>query len=73
MLKHKAKSLICPYGANCDDITCYRGHHCNRLGKNCTLGSDCYFYNTHGMDMKPAKKVYEDGTEEWLQSFLNPN
>lgn len=49
VLKHKARSLVCPEHHYCEDIECYRGHHC-KYGKRCPL-EKCYFADTHHMDM----------------------
>lgn len=50
------------------DVVCTFGHHC-KYGDGCYMDA-CYFADTHGEDLTPAKKMYEDGTEEWLQSYL---
>lgn len=49
VLKHKARSLVCPSSHYCGELECYRGHHC-KYGKRCPLGN-CYFADTHHMDM----------------------
>jgi len=49
VLKHKARSLTCGNRPYCDDIDCYKGHHC-KFGKSCMI-SGCYFSDTHGMDL----------------------
>ncbi|KAH9828890.1 C-x8-c-x5-c-x3-h type zinc finger protein, partial [Teratosphaeria destructans] len=68
VLKHKARSLACANKYNCRDVNCASGHHC-KFGRTCHL-SWCRFYDTHDEDMEPAKKIYEDGTEEWLPSYM---
>lgn len=68
VLKHKARSRSCPQKSWCHDFNCTFGHNC-KFGNECFL-ERCYFSDTHHMDMRPAKKKYEDGTEEWLPSYL---
>jgi hypothetical protein len=70
VLMHKARSLSCPQKFNCLDPTCPYGHHCKFGGKTCYVDR-CYFSDTHNMDLEPAKKVFEDGSEEWLSSYLD--
>nr|OQO22478.1 hypothetical protein B0A51_10110 [Rachicladosporium sp. CCFEE 5018]OQO25470.1 hypothetical protein B0A51_07339 [Rachicladosporium sp. CCFEE 5018] len=69
VLKHKARSRSCPMRHSCREISCTYGHNCNR-GKACLM-DQCWFADTHSMDMEPAKKVYEDGSDEWIQSYLD--
>ncbi|KAK5136364.1 hypothetical protein LTR08_003490 [Meristemomyces frigidus] len=70
VLKHKARSLGCPNKYLCRDPGCFSGHHCRFTAKDC-FHDWCRFADTHGMDFEPAKKVYEDGSEEWLASYLD--
>lgn len=69
VLMHKARSLSCPNKLSCVDPGCPYGHHCKFGGKMCFVDR-CYFADTHNMDLEPAKRVFEDGTEEWLSSYL---
>ncbi|KAK1765606.1 hypothetical protein QBC33DRAFT_454409 [Phialemonium atrogriseum] len=62
VLRHKARSLKCSNGTYCSDPECFYGHHC-RFGKNCS-NSSCRFADTHHVDLHPATKIYEDGTEK---------
>ncbi|CAN8099631.1 unnamed protein product [Discula destructiva] len=62
VLRTKVRSLPCEYGPQCPDMNCALGHHC-RNGRNCTLLT-CRFADTHHMDIRPYKKVFEDGTTE---------
>lgn len=55
VLKHKARSLNCPY-KSCDDMDCYRGHHC-KFGKRCPLNV-CHFSNTHHMDLVRLRSLH---------------
>ncbi|KXL46403.1 hypothetical protein M433DRAFT_88094 [Acidomyces richmondensis BFW] len=68
VLRHKAKSLSCPQKYACVDVNCFLGHHC-KYGSACYL-EHCRFADTHGQDLEPAKRLYEDGTEEWIPAFL---
>ncbi|KAK5125458.1 hypothetical protein LTR85_000567 [Meristemomyces frigidus] len=68
VLKHKARSLSCPNKYNCRDFNCFLGHHC-KYGKGCFLDY-CRFSDTHDQDMEPAKRYFEDGSEDWLSSYL---
>ncbi|KAF2772936.1 hypothetical protein EJ03DRAFT_286542 [Teratosphaeria nubilosa] len=68
VLKHKARSLACANKYTCRDVNCAFGHHC-KFGRSCHQ-SWCRFHDTHDEDMEPAKKVYEDGTEEYLPSYM---
>ncbi|KAK0274606.1 hypothetical protein LTR54_001140 [Friedmanniomyces endolithicus] len=68
VLKHKARSLCCPQKTTCRDAGCSLGHHCKH-GSGCYL-EWCRFAETHGRDLEPAKKVFADGSEEWLSSYL---
>lgn len=68
VLMHKARSLSCPQKFQCMDPSCPYSHHC-KFGKMCFVDR-CYFADTHEMDMEPAKRVFEDGTEEWLPAYL---
>ncbi|EMD00486.1 hypothetical protein BAUCODRAFT_20579 [Baudoinia panamericana UAMH 10762] len=67
ILRHKARSLKCPNQYACRDINCLQGHHC-KFGSGCRL-DHCRFSDTHSMDL-PAKRAYEDGTEDFLPSYL---
>ncbi|CZT16564.1 uncharacterized protein RCC_02398 [Ramularia collo-cygni] len=69
VLKHKARSRSCPQRLWCRDIDCAYGHSC-KFGDNC-YSDACYFADSHGMNKEPAKRYFEDGTEEWMPSFLN--
>ncbi|USW48662.1 Putative Zinc finger, CCCH-type [Septoria linicola] len=68
VLMHKARSLSCPSKYTCREAICPYGHHC-KFGKMCYLDR-CFFADTHSMDLEAAKKVYEDGSEEWLPAYL---
>ncbi|KAK3701475.1 hypothetical protein LTR37_015449 [Vermiconidia calcicola] len=68
VLKHKARSRSCPGKEYCRDLGCTFGHHC-KFGKACYM-PDCWFDSSHGMDLQPAKRVYEDGSEEWISAYL---
>ncbi|GAB7358130.1 hypothetical protein MBLNU230_g0288t1 [Neophaeotheca triangularis] len=70
VLRHKARTLSCPEKYQCRDVNCPNGHIC-KMGSDCYMSDEqCWFGDTHGMDREPARKMYEDGTEEWLQSYL---
>lgn len=49
-------------------MLCTFAHHC-KFGTNCY--SDTCHFDPHDFNKEPAKKYFEDGTEEWLPSFLN--
>ncbi|KAK3674688.1 hypothetical protein LTR78_005410 [Recurvomyces mirabilis] len=69
VLKHKARSLACTQKSYCRNFNCFLGHHC-KYGHACD-NPECRFEGTHGnMDHTPAKRAFEDGTEEWLPSYL---
>jgi hypothetical protein len=68
VLKHKARSRSCVNKFLCRDFNCTFGHHC-KFGNRCMLDW-CYFADSHNMDLEPARRLYEDGTEEWLTSYL---
>lgn len=68
VLRYKARGRSCPRRQGCTDIDCIFGHHC-KFGRSCYL-ENCWFANTHNMDLTPAKRLYEDGTEEWLPGYL---
>lgn len=70
VLKHKARSITCPGKHQCRDFSCVSGHHCKFGGKGC-FADNCWFNDTHYMNLEPAKRVFEDGQEEWLASFLD--
>ncbi|EME89346.1 uncharacterized protein MYCFIDRAFT_98041, partial [Pseudocercospora fijiensis CIRAD86] len=63
VLKHKARSRSCPKKSACRDMKCTFGHHC-KYGPEC-YSDVCYFVDTHGQDPTPAKRMFEDGSEEW--------
>ncbi|CAK1354150.1 unnamed protein product [Cercospora beticola] len=69
VLMHKARSLSCPKKIACVDPICPYGHHCKYGGGHCYFDR-CYYADTHTMDLEPAKKIYEDGSEEWLPNCL---
>ncbi|WPH01358.1 Hypothetical protein R9X50_00420000 [Acrodontium crateriforme] len=69
VLKHKARSLHCPTKFGCRDFACFLGHHC-KFGNKCHLDY-CRFADTHDAELEPAKKFYEDQSEEWMSSYLN--
>ncbi|GIZ39005.1 hypothetical protein CKM354_000239800 [Cercospora kikuchii] len=69
VLKHKARSLSCPKKIACADPICPYGHHCKYGGGHCYFDR-CYYADTHTMDLEPAKKIYDDGSEEWLPNYL---
>ncbi|KAF2817008.1 uncharacterized protein BDZ99DRAFT_470076 [Mytilinidion resinicola] len=64
VLRNKARGLSCVQGSDCFDFNCYFGHICSNY--YCDGGPQCYFGHRHKdqMDTTPAKKYYEDGTEE---------
>ncbi|KAF2502887.1 hypothetical protein BU16DRAFT_22082 [Lophium mytilinum] len=64
VLRNKARGLSCVQGSDCFDFNCYFGHVCANY--YCDGGPQCYFGHRHKdqMDTAPAKKYYEDGTEE---------
>ncbi|KXT08868.1 hypothetical protein AC579_6757 [Pseudocercospora musae] len=68
VLKHKARSRSCPKGFACREMNCTFGHHC-KYGHGC-YSDACYFADTHGQDTTPAKRMFEDGSEEWIQAYL---
>lgn len=68
VLKHKATSLNCPSRTYCRDFGCYLGHHC-KWGNQCRFDK-CRFEGTHNMDLEPARRLYDDESEEWLPSYL---
>lgn len=68
VLKNKARSIYCANKSYCRDIDCYLGHHC-KFGNTCST-SKCRFGDTHNVDLEPARRYYEDGSEEWLPQFL---
>ncbi|KAI7088850.1 hypothetical protein KC356_g2939 [Hortaea werneckii] len=68
VLKNKARSIYCSNKSYCRDMDCYLGHHC-KFGSTCST-SKCRFGETHNVDLEPARRYYEDGSEEWLPQFL---
>ncbi|KAK3115013.1 hypothetical protein LTR53_006098 [Teratosphaeriaceae sp. CCFEE 6253] len=70
VLRHKVRNLSCPKDSACWDPKCILGHHCRSGKKDCYYASACKFASSHGMDTEPAKRVDEDGKEEWLSSYL---
>lgn len=64
ILKHKSRGLKCAQGVHCEKIDCYLGHHC-KFQTGCTARG-CRFTDTHGMDLTPASRWYEDGSEEYI-------
>jgi hypothetical protein len=90
VLKHKARSITCPSRGACKNPDCYAGHHCKFGGGKGCYADNCWFSDTHYMNLvrlpvnsfsaqtsdltfqqEPAKRVFEDGQEEWMQSFLD--
>lgn len=65
VLKHKARGICCPQKSYCRNVDCYLGHHC-KFGSNCAMMDNCQFRNNHQMDKTVAKRMSEDGSEEWL-------
>ncbi|KAK5659679.1 hypothetical protein OQA88_887 [Cercophora sp. LCS_1] len=65
-LRLRARALQCGSGYACEDPWCISGHHCANP-KACFYDEDCRFYETHGMDMTPTIKIYEDGHREVLK------
>ncbi|KAI1656859.1 hypothetical protein F4813DRAFT_362064 [Daldinia decipiens] len=63
ILRIKARGSLCNYKSACKSIDCYWGHNC-KFQKCQKL--NCAFVNTHGIDLTPAEKVYEDGSREVL-------
>ncbi|SMR44410.1 unnamed protein product [Zymoseptoria tritici ST99CH_1A5] len=70
VLKHKARSRSCPQRAYCRDVDCHFGHVC-KFGKDFCNAENCWFASSHNTDTEPAKRYFEDGSEEWLQSYLD--
>ncbi|CAK4028750.1 hypothetical protein AC579_6757 [Lecanosticta acicola] len=68
VLKHKSTTRNCPDRSTCRDFDCTFGHHC-KFGNNCYFDR-CHFEGTHNMDLEPARKLYEDGSEEWIGGYL---
>lgn len=62
VLRHKARSLLCSTGSDCKDPECFYGHHC-RYGRSCN-NTNCRFVPTHYVQIAPAARIYDDGTEE---------
>ncbi|KAI5863024.1 hypothetical protein GGS23DRAFT_567852 [Durotheca rogersii] len=62
ILKSMARAAPCYHRNACKTPECYWGHHC-KAGKQCTR-PNCKFADTHGMDLTPVERVYEDGTRE---------
>ncbi|KAL2170816.1 hypothetical protein VTG60DRAFT_4385 [Thermothelomyces hinnuleus] len=62
-LRHKVRKTRCNSGRRCRDVSCIYGHHCPNPG-SCRYDIDCRFFETHGMDLTPTIKVYEDGKRE---------
>ncbi|AEO58187.1 hypothetical protein MYCTH_2305379 [Thermothelomyces thermophilus ATCC 42464] len=62
-LRHKVRKTRCNSGLRCRDVSCIYGHHCTNPG-SCRYDIDCRFFETHGMDITPTIKVYEDGKRE---------
>ncbi|SPO05496.1 uncharacterized protein DNG_08183 [Cephalotrichum gorgonifer] len=60
VLRYKCRSLKCTNGSYCDKVDCPFGHHC-RMGNKCTVDS-CRYYDTHYVDLRPATRIFEDGT-----------
>ncbi|KAF2721236.1 C-x8-C-x5-C-x3-H type zinc finger protein [Polychaeton citri CBS 116435] len=69
ILLRKARGLVCIFGSDCVEPDCMSGHHC-QYGPRCA-GSSCRFYDYHGIEMEPAKRVFDDGTEELLPEYLS--
>jgi hypothetical protein len=67
-LKMMARTLTCPERSYCEEFGCYNGHSCpmEAKGKKCAKGEDCKFSEFHGMDLRPAFKVWDDGRREAL-------
>ncbi|KAI8965412.1 hypothetical protein F5Y11DRAFT_313030 [Daldinia sp. FL1419] len=61
ILRIKARGSLCNYKSSCKNFDCYWGHHC-KYQKCARL--NCAFANTHGIDLTPAEKIYEDGSRE---------
>ncbi|KAI1774620.1 hypothetical protein F4818DRAFT_418444 [Hypoxylon cercidicola] len=66
VLRSKARSFQCAYRSFCYNPDCLWGHHC-RYGQKCQLHS-CSYGDSHGIDITPAEKIYEDGSRERLPS-----
>ncbi|KAI1378781.1 hypothetical protein F4677DRAFT_411969 [Hypoxylon crocopeplum] len=58
----KARGSFCFSGGSCNNFECFWGHHC-KYGQKCKRYG-CIFASTHDMDLKPAEKIYEDGSRE---------
>jgi hypothetical protein len=63
ILRSRARGLVCVNADQCRDVYCTSGHHCANP-RTCWYDESCRFYETHGMDIKPTVKRYEDGTSE---------
>ncbi|CAN8101948.1 unnamed protein product [Discula destructiva] len=65
-LRHKSRQIVCGDGQWCESPYCLHGHHCKNLydGRACSYNSNCFFKDTHGGDIKPTLKVFEDGSRE---------
>lgn len=64
VLKHKSRGLKCAQSIHCEKIDCYLGHHCKFQG-DC-INTSCRFTDSHGIDLTPASRWYEDGSEEYI-------
>ncbi|TLS20760.1 uncharacterized protein PpBr36_11023 [Pyricularia pennisetigena] len=63
--RHLARSMYC--GIGCEDFDCHYTHH-YRYGRDCGMGGNCKFNETHYIDLKRVAKIYEDGTKEHVSS-----
>ncbi|KAK4444339.1 hypothetical protein QBC34DRAFT_185040 [Podospora aff. communis PSN243] len=63
ILKYRARGLPCAAGSQCRDIRCTSGHHCPNPN-SCYFDDKCRFVDTHGLDITPTIKIFEDGTRE---------
>lgn len=86
VLTHKARSLHCINRSRCRNVDCTFGHVC-KFGKLCRFESCSFreTHDTDRVsvslsrivryvlttEQEPAKRYFEDGTEEWLSAYLN--
>ncbi|KAI0380210.1 hypothetical protein F5Y04DRAFT_257721 [Hypomontagnella monticulosa] len=68
IVRIKARGSFCHNKGDCMLADCYWGHQCKyeSYGKICQRRDACTFAETHGTDLVPAEKVYEDGSREPL-------
>ncbi|KAK3399367.1 hypothetical protein B0T20DRAFT_497633 [Sordaria brevicollis] len=58
-LLYMARKKVCEKGEKCWNNYCVMGHHCPWADvETCPYTKDCWFRETHGMDLKPAYIVH---------------